>query len=228
MKTKILEQLKTKYKTLGFGEKAFDGVAEYLSKLITRDEEVDGIITGAEPLLKAFQGDIDKRVTDAIEKAKEKWEKDTPAKKKPDEPAKTEPKVPDDAPEWAKTLMQTNTSLLEEVASLRRTNTMQGQHSKIKSKLEESKVPEIYFGKLLSGRTFKDDAEIDQFTSDIVTGWGEVRQKLADENLGQSHKPLLGDKQKDGVSSAVKDFIEAKTKPATTDSLGGKQLIPSN
>lgn len=60
MKEKILSALKTKYKTLGFGDKAFEGVADYLSKQVTEESNIETAISGVESLLKAFQGDIDK------------------------------------------------------------------------------------------------------------------------------------------------------------------------
>ena len=62
MKTKIKEALKTKYQNLGFGDKAIDGVADFLSRSVTKEEDIEATVTGAETLLKAFQGDADKRV----------------------------------------------------------------------------------------------------------------------------------------------------------------------
>ncbi|WP_349932094.1 hypothetical protein [Bacteroides faecis] len=59
MKEKILVALKTKYKTFGFGDKAFDGVADYLSKTVTEESQIETATSGVEGLLKAFQGDID-------------------------------------------------------------------------------------------------------------------------------------------------------------------------
>lgn len=59
MKEKILVALKTKYKTFGFGDKAFDGVADYLFKTVTEESQIETAISGVEGLLKAFQGDID-------------------------------------------------------------------------------------------------------------------------------------------------------------------------
>lgn len=227
MKLKILETLKTRYKNLGFGDKAFDGVAEYLSKLITKDEEVEATVAGAESLLKAFQGDADKRVTDAIAKEKTKWQSENkPEQHKPEESTKTDPatKTNSDEPEWAKSLQTTLKTVTEELTAIKQDKVMQGQHLKIKAKLEEAKVPEVYYGKMMAGKVFKDEAEIEGFTNELVTGWEQVRQSLADQNLGQTHKPLLGDKQKDGVSSAVQEYINAKTKTDAKDSLGGKKL----
>ena len=60
MKAKIVAALKTKYPNFGFGDKAFDGVADYLSKTVTEEAQIETAIGGVEGLLKAFQGDTDK------------------------------------------------------------------------------------------------------------------------------------------------------------------------
>lgn len=222
MKTKIADALKTKYKNLGFGDKAIDGVAEFFSKSVTKEEDIDATVTGAESLLKAFQGDIDKRVNDAITAAKAKWQDDH----KP-EPPKTDPapKPTGDEPEWLKPLIKRLDTMDGRFEAMERNNTMQGQHTKIKAKLNDAKVPEIYYTKLMAGKAFNDDAEMDQFTNELVTGWEEVRQNLADQGLGQAHKPFAGGTPKDGVSQRVKDFLEAKANPEKGgDNLGGKKL----
>lgn len=61
MKTKILNALKTEYAKMGLGDKAFDGVATFLEKTITKEEEIDGVIKAEDTkaLLKAFQGESD-------------------------------------------------------------------------------------------------------------------------------------------------------------------------
>ena len=61
MKTKILNALKTEYVKLGLGDKAFDGVAAFLEKTITKEEDIDGVIKSEDTknLLKAFQGESD-------------------------------------------------------------------------------------------------------------------------------------------------------------------------
>jgi hypothetical protein len=61
MKTKILNALKTEYAKMGLGDKAFDGVASFLVKTITKEEDIDGVIKSEDTrnLLKAFQGESD-------------------------------------------------------------------------------------------------------------------------------------------------------------------------
>lgn len=75
MKLKIKNALKTKYSNLGFGDKAFTGVAEFLATTVTEEDQIETSIAGVESLLKAFQGDIDKRVSDAVAKAKNEKQK---------------------------------------------------------------------------------------------------------------------------------------------------------
>ena len=95
MKTKILSKLKTKYSNLGFGEKAFDGVADYLSKTVTEESQIEAAIAGVEPLLKAFQGDVDKIRTEKSELQKQYDELKAKQDKGGDPEKKEEPK-PDD------------------------------------------------------------------------------------------------------------------------------------
>ena len=110
MKEKILSALKTKYSNLGFGDKAFDGVAEFLSKTITKEEDVETGIAGVEMLLKAFQGDIDKVRTELSTKTKELED----LKKKSPEPPKPEPPKPaDDEPAWFKAWKEEQSKKLE-------------------------------------------------------------------------------------------------------------------
>lgn len=90
MKEKIKSALETKYKNLGFGDKAFDGVASYLSKTVKEEQDVDTAIADVEDLLKSFQGDIDKvrneksTLQKELDELKAKGEK-KPEEKKPEE-----------------------------------------------------------------------------------------------------------------------------------------------
>lgn len=52
---------------MGFSNKAFDGVADYLSKTVTDDTQVEIVINGIHPILRALQGDIDKVRTEKSE-----------------------------------------------------------------------------------------------------------------------------------------------------------------
>lgn len=143
MKGKILTQLKTKYANLGFGEKAFDGVADYLSKTVTEESQIETAISGVEPLLKAFQGDIDKVRTELSTKTKELEE----LKKKSPEPEKKDPPKPDsDEPAWFKTFKEEQAKKLE--ALEKENQTFKAEKAKetravtVANKVKELGIPE--------------------------------------------------------------------------------------
>ena len=79
MKEKILNALKTNYANLGLGEKAFDGVASFLEKTITDENDIVTRVKGDDvaALLKGIQGE-----TDSLRSARTKAEKDLDAYKK--------------------------------------------------------------------------------------------------------------------------------------------------
>lgn len=61
MKQKIIAALKTRYKNIGLGEKAFDGVAAFLEKTVTKEEDIEAAVAGDDvaALVRAIQGDQD-------------------------------------------------------------------------------------------------------------------------------------------------------------------------
>lgn len=61
MKRKIIDTLKTRYKNLGLGDKAFDGVAAFLEKTVTKEEDIEAAVAGDDvaALLRAIQGETD-------------------------------------------------------------------------------------------------------------------------------------------------------------------------
>ena len=113
MREKIKNALKTEYAKLGLGDKAFDGVASFLAKTITKEEEIDGVIKQEDTanLLKAFQGESDSLRTRNAQLAKdlEDYKKSHPDTD-PSKGGKTEPDK-NAEPEWAKKLREQNEAL---------------------------------------------------------------------------------------------------------------------
>ena len=110
MKEKITNALKTEYAKMGLGDKAFDGVASFLVKTITKEEEIDGVIKSEDTknLLKAFQGE-----SDSLRNRNAQLEKDFNAYKESHPEKKEEKKDVDTEPEWAKKLREQNEKILE-------------------------------------------------------------------------------------------------------------------
>lgn len=221
MKTKIIEYLKNKFKTLGFSDKAFEAVAEFYSKTITKEEDIESGTDGVEALLKGFQSDIDRRVTEAVNTTTEKLKGGDPSKDK-DEPGKG--KTPDDTPAWAKKLIESNEALATKVATLE-AEKIQGSYSeKLMAKLTEAKVSDLYYKPALIGRKFASDEEVETLAKELVTGWQQVEQDFANKGLGQTMTPFKGDKNANGVTPGVAQYVEDKVKPEAASGLGGKEL----
>lgn len=231
MKEKILAALKTKYKTLGFSDKALDGVADILSKTVTEESQIDGAIEGVEPLLKALQGDADKRVTEAVEKAKKEAGKKPATGKKPDEGSdpdqgkKTgddDPKPDDDknVPAWAKALIDSNKDLSEKLTALeadKATTSRKKALEGLLAKDEHKDIPDQTKARILKdfGRMrFEKEEDYNAYLEETQKDIASISQELADRGLGQSASPTLGGKKtKDGVSAAVQDYVTDATKP---------------
>lgn len=164
MKLKILSQLKTKFANLGFGEKAFDGVAEYLSKTVTKEEDIETALGGVEPLLKAFQGDVDKVRTELAQKKTELEE----LKKKSTEPEKQDP--PADEPAWFKTYREEQTKKLEaiekESQNFKAEKAKETRSAQVAAKVKELGIPDWRM-KGVAVPDNLDDAGITTFLTDI-------------------------------------------------------------
>ena len=156
MKEKIFEALKTEYKNLGFGQKAFDGVADYLSKTIDKEEDINNAISGVGGLLKAFQGEVD-----TVRNEKSGLQKELEALKSKQEHEET--KEEDDVPKWAKTLFESNKSALEKLTELEAEKAKEERLSLMATKAKEYGIPESIATKLNLG----EDEDIDSYMKDL-------------------------------------------------------------
>jgi len=153
MKQKLLEALKTKYKNLGFGEKAFDGVAEFLSKTVTEESQIETAVGGVDGLLKSFQGDVD-----VVRAEKSELQKQLEALTK-----KPEDKPVDDTPAWAKSILESNKTLADKVSTFEAEKLRQERGVLIASKAKEFGIPESIASKL----NLAEDADIDAYMQDL-------------------------------------------------------------
>lgn len=134
MKDKILSALKTKYKNLGFGDKAFEGVAEYLSRSVTEESQIETAIAGVETILKSFQGDIDKVRTEKSE-LQRKYDE---LEKSQGGTSKKEAE-PDQMPDWFKAYKEEQDKKLE---------ALQGENEKIKKEKDLASRQSFISGEL--------------------------------------------------------------------------------
>ena len=189
MEKQILDALKNKYKNLGFGEKAFEGVAKYLATTVTEADQIETAIGGVEGLLKSFQGDIDKRVNDAVAKAKSESGK-TPTDKKEEE---KQEKPDENMPAWAKSILEANKTLAEEVSALKSGKTAESRKAQLETKLKD--LPEklkASFIKKFDRMSFKDDEDFNGYLSEVEIEVTDLVQDFANNGLKNFGPPSAG------------------------------------
>lgn len=161
MKEKILVALKTKYKTFGFSDKAFDGVADYLSKTVTEESQIETAIDGVEGLFKGFQGDVDyvrnekSGLQKQLDELKKKIENPNP-QPKPKEEKK------DDVPSWAQALIDSNKTLSEKLAGYEQERAQAQRNAQVSAKAKEYGIPET----LVPMLNIPNDADLDTYMKD--------------------------------------------------------------
>lgn len=175
MKEKILSALKTKYSNLGFGEKAFSGVADYLSTTITEEAQIETAISGVENLLKAFQGDIDRVRTEKSELQKQMDELKAKQDNGGNPDKKDEPK-PDDLKAWLEsTLAEKLTPIQTELQAYKQKEATTARQTIIAEKAKGLEIPDFLMKRL----AIPDNLDEVGITNYLT----EVKQELVDNSL---------------------------------------------
>lgn len=222
MKELILIALLNKYKNLGFGQKAFQGVAEFLSQTVTEETAIETAISGVEPLLKSFQSDADARVTSAVAKAKA--EKEPGAE--PKEPKEPKKEGDDIAAIVAAAVKSAIEPIQQELSGFKGQRTFETRKQTLEAKLE--KAPAKFKEKILKDfarMSFEKDDEFDAYLTETETDLTAFNQELADQGLGANRRPFAATTTKEGVSTGVQAFVDSKDpKKAGGENLGGKEV----
>ena len=93
----------------------------------------------------------------------------------------------------------------------------------LEAKLKD--MPENFKAKVIKDfkrMSFESDEAFTEYLADTETDIAAFNQEMADSGLSQQSRPLFGKQTKDGVSSGVQAYIDAKAKPE--NSLGGKEV----
>ena len=202
MKTKILQQLKQRYSNLGVSEKAFDGVADFLSKTITEEERIAESVAGAEAFLKAYQSDVDKERTSASALRKE-----LEAIKKETQPKPTDPKPNDnqgnEPTEREKALLERMDALQSQLGQLVGQRSHEGKLAQITALLGEKNIPESFYTMALSGRTFGEDTNVGELVANIEQGYTKFQDESANDRFKGGGKPEAGEQSNDDVMASI-------------------------
>ncbi len=200
MKTKILVALKTKYKTFGFSEKAFDGVADYLSKTVTEDTQVETAIGGVKELLKAFQGDVDfvRNEKSDLQKQYDDLKKKTKPDGKEDDPTQAEI--------IAKAVADAMKPFADKLTGFETQSATEKRTAEIIAKAKEYGIPDFLTNKL----SISADADLDAFFKDTKQGLVDqgFKDTLAPEDGAGT--PKNGSDLASLIDTGTKQIVESK------------------
>lgn len=189
MKDKVLQQLKTKYSKLGLSDKVLDKMADTIVAKITEESEIETAVAGVEDLLKTFQSDSDKRVTDAVSKAKT-TKQDPKTETDGDKPAGDGDAA---AQAIAAVVQQAVAPLVAKIQALESGNTSKSRREVLESKLKDAnQTVKTKILKDFDRMSFKDDAEFDAYIAETETDLGELSKSFTETNLGQNGRPMVG------------------------------------
>lgn len=220
MKEKLIAALKTKYKNLGFGDKAFDGVAEYLSKTVTEDSQIETAIAGVEPILKSIQGDIDKVRTEKsdLQKKIDELEKKVPKEKE------EEKKDDSNEPGWFKAYREKQEAetlaLKQEVDGFKKKETQTGYSSKLKETLKEKGIPEGYWNK--RNLTIESDEQLTAIAAEIETDYTGFKQEMVNQGVMIDIPKSTDGASKEGAT--LGKLLAEKRNTNASDGVKGKEI----
>ena len=216
MKTKILQELKQRYSNLGVSDKAFDGVADFLSKTITEEERIPEVVGNAESFLKAYQSDVDKERTSVS-----KLRKELEGYKKEQEPKPNDPKPNDnqggEATEREKEMMRLLEAQQKQIDLILGQRSHEGKMAQITALLGEKKIPESFYSMALNGRTFNNETDVDSLVSAIEQGYTMFRDESANDRFSGGGKPEAGGQPNDDAMAKFVELAEKGTEHILND-----------
>lgn len=199
MKEKILVALKTKYKTFGFGDKAFDGVADYLSKTVAEESQIETAISGGEGLLKAFQENIDTVRNEKSGLQKQLDELKTKIENPNSNPGPN-PK-PEDKADMATIIANAVSAavkpLSDELAQFKAEKLQATRQEQILAKAKEYGIPENY----AKGCAIKDDEDLDVYFKDLI-------QEFANDGFKGVTPPESAETKIEKESESIANMID--------------------
>ena len=203
MKEKILVALKTKYKTFGFGDKAFDGVADYLSKTVAEESQIETAISGGEGLLKALQEYIDTVRNEKSGLQKQLDELKTKIENPNSNPGPN-PK-PEDKADMATIIANAVSAavkpLSDELAQFKAEKLQATRQEQILAKAKEYGIPENY----AKGCAIKDDEDLDVYFKDLI-------QEFANDGFKGVTPPESAETKIEKESESIAKMIDEGTK----------------
>ncbi|SHG32045.1 hypothetical protein [Dysgonomonas macrotermitis] len=176
---------------------------------ITDESQIAEAIKPFVPALKAVQANINSVAATSTStkesELKTKYEKEIEDLKK-SKPDTTKQDPPKDVPEWQKAIDALTKNVETLTGSL---SAMQGEKlqttlsRKLVDSIKEKNIPSYFANPAISGRTFKDEAEVDSFVEDLNSQWASAKQELVNNGFKETVPPSGGDSEVKEVDSFV-------------------------
>ena len=221
MKEKLLALLKTKF--AGVPDATLDRIATKKAETVTDENQLQTIADGV-TYGEILQSEVDNRVTSATKSAISNYEKKHSLKDgKPvtqDPPKKDEPKLPDDAPAWAKemfgTMQKKNSELEKQLSGFKQSKTTETLQQTVNDRLLKEVTGEKdqkLLKSWLKGRTIdiNSEDEVDTVVSSLKDGFTGFKQDVT--NAGVQIDPPSGGQEtptSEKVSEEMKEWAESK------------------
>lgn len=213
----IKSALKNKFHAnLGLSDSTYEKVANNLGATIEKEEEIETVVSGAEPWLKVVQGEAD-----IIRRTKNN---PNPDPEPGGDPNPKDPQPANIASIIAAAIEKATTPLLQKIENIEKGNASKANHEKLISKLTEKKIDPAFYESAIEGREFATEDEVNSFVEKLAGGYVKFCQSQADKGLLQISQPILGGDNQDGVSAATQAYIDSKKETAKENPLGGKQF----
>lgn len=235
MKDKIKSQLKAKFPTLK--EIHLNTIASILSLQTAKEEDIKPMVEKLSneqitETLKDMSAHLDTEIKTAVankeKEIKEKFElveKNKPLEKPLEKPTEKPIEKPvDDLEKKIEAVVSKVLSpIAEKIASFETASIQQKRNERLNTILKDCKDENFTkdLKEYFSNMSFKDDNTFEEFITKQTEKISEVNQRF-NENKMQMGSPVFNTRADDGVSQAVKDFLNTKTDEK--DPLNGKKL----
>ena len=230
---RVLLKLKPKAKALGFNQKELQRAAATLAGNLNSDEnasteeldaEIDTLIDAALPFLSLGQS-MSNRLVNELKKQQEIDEDDdegdddtAPAPKKtPKSTTKPAKANDDEAPAWAKAMMQKIEAQDKELAALRGEKLTDTRKSKLEALLKDTGTFGNRTLKSFNKMKFDSDEEFDEFISDVEADLKTLNQERANKGLDALGAPPAAQKGATKEEPYSEDILEAMAKRKTNN-----------
>lgn len=234
LRTRTKERLKSKFPNVNLSTKRTNALAAALEEDLedeATDEEIDAELDRINKFAPfAETAKLDDELRNFRSKEKKEPGEEGGEKKDPktEEPDKVDPKTKTEQPDFEAILGKVLAPVLAEIATLKADKTTGSRTAKLNVAIEKAddKFKKTTLG---SFKRMKDmsDEEFEEYLEEVTEDAKEWIQADANKSLDNSVAPLMGVKNKSGVSSDVESFITSKKEAAKgTDGLAGKSLFP--